>query len=153
MMKIYTVVYEYGEYSDKGWSLMGNFSSEEKAREFISKSCEKVDPESKREEWEKSVKTNRERVYQQFQIQEVEHRLAIKNAQDERSERIHRDPNYNQGKIARLNFSLDRIVKAIAAGPAEIYQPDLETYMRLNYGRPETSDMDIIETELDEEIK
>lgn len=141
-MKVYLVVYEYGEYSDRGWSFMGAYSSKEKAQAFIDKKCEKIDPESKREEYLAHLSYLKKRRIEMIE----EAKKSIEETLVEKKRWEMKDPNWGNGRLKRLQGSLNALEK-------DIYpEPTLENYVRWHYRQFDARDFDILEREVDQEI-
>lgn len=54
-MKIYNVIYEYGEYSDMAWSFCGSFSSLEKAEKYVEEKTTPLSDEVVHQKYEEYI--------------------------------------------------------------------------------------------------
>jgi hypothetical protein len=139
-MKVYLVVYEYGEYSDRGWSFMGVYSAKEKAQAFIDKKCEKIDPETKREEWLAHIE--KLKLLRLENIEKTKKEIEAKLL--EKKHIYQQFPDWGKGKLKRLQGSLEALERL------EPYQ-SLEDFVRWTYRQYDARDFDILEREVDQE--
>jgi hypothetical protein len=158
-MKVYTVMHEWGEYSDKGWSLHAVFSSEEKAQAYVDKLCFKIDPESKREEWEATLLRATEET-KAYSLEETKRRLEQAWKQYESLLRTREvlkakqvGAEFGRTAIPQTEKEITEYEAIIArGGEARTWGiRTLEEYMNTNYRPLDRSNLSILEVEVDKE--
>lgn len=149
-MKIYNVIYEWGEYSDKGWSLHGSFSSPELANNYITEQTTPVDPATKVEEyaaWQaKELIARKEWI--QVDTKRIQERIAYLDKERPKFPHV---PNW--GKSAYTSILMEKLHNDanLKKSDSELLLEfwNFETWMRITYLRPEKDGFSIQETELD----
>lgn len=148
-MKLYSVVYTIGCYDDQEWTLMGVFSSREKAEEFINLKCSEVDPESKREEW--LIDNQRVKARYEDIISDIRKDLQAKTEADEKAYK-RGSLMYHQAEIIGLQSSINYYENILKNFEASLTDEGLNAWAKDRFRPLCSSGFEIIEGDIDQEI-
>lgn len=158
-MQIFNVILHEGSYSDQNWSLMGSFSSQEKAEEYIDRitTPDPVPPEEQiLASYEKYKNDLAEGLIRQRE-QHEERRAEILAARNKLFERAMSFPEFSAQR-AKLQVQANEFGRAtidgrFSKGPPDPYVMDLDAWKQWHrIGVPVVcrTDLSIEETELDQ---